>query len=878
MKAKSKSYKAFVSSTFKDLKDHRARVIGVLRRMGIVVDPMEDWTADSDEPKDFSQARLEDCDLCVLLVAFRRGYIPDGETTSITQLEYEAAVKEGMDVLVFLLDEEAAWPRKFDEFEKDGALKAWRDHLVKKHGVEFFSTEPSSIDVSGALGRWLAKKNGNQPNTIQRIDWPDGKSPYPGLEWFDEDYAPLYFGRDREVGDLMAKLSDPQGRFLIISGASGSGKSSLVAAGLWQALIKEGRLPGSHQWRWLRITPSADSRGPFVSLAAGLKRVLKMTMREEELGTALATAPSAFTRLVTPQLLAGQELVLVIDQLEELFTQGYPSEEIQTFLNHLMAVSQESQNRCRVVTTIRSEFFGRLAETEAVLQCINAGFHHLVGPIAPTVLLEMIQKPALVTGYTFEQGLIDTILDDAGKEPGNLPLVAYTLKQLFEHRKDHTFTLAAYQAMGGVLGAIGTKADEVLATVEEEARHAFDRVFAELVHLDRARPPTRKRAPVDVFHQDPGATQLIEHLAGQDCRILVTGVDAEEPTVEVAHEQLFTAWPQLHQWIRNSEEGLRLIDHATEEARRWHDRGNMPEELWLASRANEVVTALHRFGKAASPELDRFLHPQKVLIQQLNQKGLSHKQRAIIGWKLAQYGDPRPGVGLGEDGLPDIAWVEILGGRIPLVLVRGVFEVKPFRLAKYPVTNIQFQAFIDDKGYDTGDWWEGITKRKPELPKWSEANGPRETVSWDEAVAFCRWLSARLGKSVRLPTEWEWQQAATGGNPDYAYPWGTEWDSTRGNSKEARVDRTCSAGLYPNGATKQGALDMAGNVWEWCLTKYDRPEKPESLHVDKSEHKRVIRGGSWLNEPELLRSSNRVRLATGTRDNRIGFRLAQDIP
>src|SRR5499433_1641040 len=113
------SYRAFVSSTFVDLKEHRAHVISSLRRAGFAVDPMEDWTADSDEPKKFSQDRLNGCDLCVLLVEFRRGYVPDGEPLSITQLEYEAARKQGIDILPFMLDEDTAWRAKLDEREKD---------------------------------------------------------------------------------------------------------------------------------------------------------------------------------------------------------------------------------------------------------------------------------------------------------------------------------------------------------------------------------------------------------------------------------------------------------------------------------------------------------------------------------------------------------------------------------------------------------------------------------------------------------------------------------------------------------------------------------------------------------------------------------------
>ena len=155
--------RAFVSSTFADLKDHRAHVIGSLRRAGFAVDPMEDWTADSDEPKKFSQDRLDGCDLCVLLVAFRRGYVPDGETRIITQLEYAAALKRGMDILPFMLDENAPWQRNFDELEKDPEIVKWRADLRKRHGVQPFGLEPRSIDMTGSLGRWLAKRNAAKP-------------------------------------------------------------------------------------------------------------------------------------------------------------------------------------------------------------------------------------------------------------------------------------------------------------------------------------------------------------------------------------------------------------------------------------------------------------------------------------------------------------------------------------------------------------------------------------------------------------------------------------------------------------------------------------------------------------------------------------------
>jgi hypothetical protein len=154
----SSPFKAFVSSTYEDLKNHRAHVIKILRRTGVFVDPMEDWTADSDEPKKFSQDRLTDCHFCVLLVSFQRGYVPDNEVNSIVQMEYQAAIAKGIDILVYLLDEHASWPKHFNKLNSDPQVRKWRAALEKKHGRELFSSDPSSSDIAPAIGHWLQKQ------------------------------------------------------------------------------------------------------------------------------------------------------------------------------------------------------------------------------------------------------------------------------------------------------------------------------------------------------------------------------------------------------------------------------------------------------------------------------------------------------------------------------------------------------------------------------------------------------------------------------------------------------------------------------------------------------------------------------------------------
>jgi len=243
--------------------------------------------------------------------------------------------------------------------------------------------------------------------------------------------------------------------------------------------------------------------------------------------------------------------------------------------------------------------------------------------------------------------------------------------------------------------------------------------------------------------------------------------------------------------------------------------------------------------------------------------------------RLALLGDPRPGVGLRADGLPDIEWCEVPGGEITLEENAGTFTVEPFQIAKYPVTYRQYRVFLEaDDGYHNPEWWQGLwVDRPPEKPGRQfqrYGNHPAENVAWLEAVPFCRWLSARLGYEVRLPTEWEWQQAATGGDPANEYPWGPEWDGNRTNTDESELSRSTAVGMYPQGASPVGALDMSGNVWEWCLNEYDRPENVTLA----GDARRVVRGGAGNHDQSFARAAVRYYYAPIYRYYYLGFRLA----
>ena len=154
--------KVFLSSTYDDLKDHRRHVIEAVRKAGLYIDPMEEWGADPREPTEFSQDRVIGCRLFILLIGRRRGHVPKGHTMSITQQEYQVAVNNRIDVLAYLLEDDALWHTQFDESRTDPEVNKWREMIRTKHGTGFFGHEPNSIDISSDLLRWISERSVNK--------------------------------------------------------------------------------------------------------------------------------------------------------------------------------------------------------------------------------------------------------------------------------------------------------------------------------------------------------------------------------------------------------------------------------------------------------------------------------------------------------------------------------------------------------------------------------------------------------------------------------------------------------------------------------------------------------------------------------------------
>ncbi len=289
------------------------------------------------------------------------------------------------------------------------------------------------------------------------------------------------------------------------------------------------------------------------------------------------------------------------------------------------------------------------------------------------------------------------------------------------------------------------------------------------------------------------------------------------------------------------------------------------------------------------------MNPITQLLNELNDPDTPPKRRADIGVALAVLGDARPGVGLREDGLPDIAWCFVPGKCVTLfdddACHLGEFDVPSFYIAQYPVTYMQFKGFVDaPDGYADDQWWAGLEFGRQHWNNSQEvSNLPADNVAWVNAIAFCRWLTAKATEhpdllpqlllpqlsgmvsafEIRLPTEAEWWLAATGGEFENLYPWGRDWHTACTNSKESKLGRSISVGLHPAGSTPCGAQDMVGNVWEWCLNEFARPA---NLHLQGSD-RRALRGGSYLDTPNAMRCTSRVNQFPLSRNSASGFRV-----
>jgi len=417
-------------------------------------------------------------------------------------------------------------------------------------------------------------------------------SPFPGLRAFTPADAPIFFGRGRETDGLVSRLAEPSVRFLAVVGASGSGKSSLVAAGLIPRLLA-GALPGSQDWVWVRFTPGEVGDNPFMALAVLFKDVLQRHGQSpRELAEQMAADPAALAGL-RDLALAGKpawaELLLFADQFEELFT-VVAERYREPFINLLAGAAQLP--RVRVVATLRADFYAGCVEWPRLAERLRAGSYPLAAPEVGA-RYEMISRPAERAGLAFEQGLAQRIVDDSGSEPGALALMAFALHELYEGRTPAgALKWSVYNGFGGVSGAIAQRADDVFAELDKPTQAVLEEVFRELVEVDERGVATRRRALRRQVCAEPVLEAFVDRFTA--ARLLVTDRAGADRTVEVAHEALLRSWPRLAQWIEAVKDDLRLRHQLSRAAEDWQGHDHAKRFQWSDERAVEAGAALKR--------------------------------------------------------------------------------------------------------------------------------------------------------------------------------------------------------------------------------------------------------------------------------------------
>lgn len=424
--------------------------------------------------------------------------------------------------------------------------------------------------------------------SVPAVPIEPGQNPYRGLAAFRETDADVFFGREGLTEQLLARIL--RNRAVAVVGPSGSGKSSVVRAGVLP------RLRAADAF----VTTMVPGAHPLAELEIALSRIAAVELVDA--ADEVVTTTDGLARLVRRVLpTPGADLVLVVDQFEELFTLSDPTER-DLFLTAVANVVTDHDAPVRVVLTLRADFLVP-ALTHATAGPLIRDRSVMVGPLSDDELHEVVVRPAEVAGVAVEPALATALVADAARSPGSLPMVQFALTEVFAAAADDgLMTLEAYRRIGGIEGVLGQRAEEVFASLDEEGQRAAHVLFQRLVVPNSDGPPTRRRALRTELERVP------DHVIEAFGRARLLRFDHEEqsrePTVEISHEALFRAWPRLTTWIEEGEDDLRRLGHLIIAAVDWDAGGREESELYRGSRLDSALdyAAAHRDELSATEE------------------------------------------------------------------------------------------------------------------------------------------------------------------------------------------------------------------------------------------------------------------------------------
>jgi len=740
--------------------------------------------------------------------------------------------------------------------------------------------------------------------------WTD--SPYPGLKSFTPEQAPIFFGRGPEIDQLLQQFDDPRVHFVAVVGVSGSGKSSLVKAGLLPR-SRTGIIDNT-PWTDLTFKPGERGDNPFLALAFALRSELEISSQtEREVARALQADSNAALKHLKDLLEQHKEastLLLVVDQFEELFTQNNDRDR-KDFLALLENIVD--QPCVRVIVTMRADFYVQAIAQPTLAKLLrrNRGTFPLDAP-GMSAILQMIIRPAEAAGLELEEGLAQRLLDDAGAGPGAMALIAFILNELYQkEQKSRYLSITAYEAFGGVQGAVQKRAETALQGLSVNSDKALPELFAHLVEVNEQEIATRRRAPQALLQDD--VKTVADALT--DARLLVSGEGRNnKPTLEVAHETILTGWERLRLWISSHAESLRARRDLENVASEW----NKSERPASALRIGQL---LQRYISAAEP---RSATATDYLISCKKRRTLARIGYTVLGLLFittlgilfhVNKSDYPPAlatkalfVQLGIWPIAEPKMVTVPDGQFKMGdlsgygqrderLVHEVQFAKAFELGQYEVTFDEYDLFAAATGHD-----------KPSDQGWGRGHRPVINVSWKDAVAYTQWLAQRTGLRYRLPSEAEWEYAAraktstvrywpekSAGEQDAACTYANVFDAKNASRLKMLYPISWKAFKCPDAFAYTAPVgkftanpwelhDMLGNVWEWVQDCYmdsykDATEDGTPRETpDKSDCSlRVLRGGSWDDGPRIVRSAYRYGNSPDNRNLIIGFRLARTL-
>ncbi len=413
------------------------------------------------------------------------------------------------------------------------------------------------------------------------------ENPYRGLRAFDDGDTDRFFGRDRLVTALVDRLRGDtlRSRCVVVVGPSGSGKSSVVRAGLVPAL-RDGAVAGSADWFTTAMVPGSD---PFESLEAALLRVA--VNPPSSLMGQLRDGPRGLLRCVRRCLPDDdQRVLLVIDQFEELFTAS-SDDDTRSFLSALAEAVEDPTSPLRVVVTLRADYYDRPLEHPAFARIIDEASVN-VTPLAADELEQAIVEPARRLGVEFEPGLVARIAAETLGQPSPLPLLQYALRELFDRRDGDRLTVGAYDEIGGLTGALTTRAEALYADADRDQRSAVRRVFGRLTSPGEESADLRRRVTISDLGADPAVGWTLEHYGSARLLTFDRHLASREPTVEVAHEALLRQWPRLVAWLGEDADVLRSVESVVSAATVWDEGGRAPSDLARGGRLDTAISLL----------------------------------------------------------------------------------------------------------------------------------------------------------------------------------------------------------------------------------------------------------------------------------------------